>query len=90
MYGALQNELTAELARLKEERLYKSELVLASPQSAHVEVEGLGSMLNFCAKKGDSLTPERKTLVMLREFINRILHRLNHNAIGQAGNINLP
>ena len=42
MYGSLQQELVGELDGLREARLYKGELVLESPQSAHVEVEGMG------------------------------------------------
>ncbi|MCY7304227.1 MAG: aminotransferase class I/II-fold pyridoxal phosphate-dependent enzyme, partial [Thermoleophilia bacterium] len=49
MYGSFQQELVGELDGLRDARLYKGELVLESPQSAHVEVEGIGSLLNFCA-----------------------------------------
>ena len=49
MYGSLQQELVEELDELREARLYKGELVLESPQSAHVEVEGMGGLLNLCA-----------------------------------------
>ena len=41
MYGALQDELATELEGLKEARLYKGELVLETPQSPHVRVEGM-------------------------------------------------
>jgi glycine C-acetyltransferase len=49
MYGTLRTELATELDGLREARLYKSELVLESPQSPHVEVEGMGALLNLCA-----------------------------------------
>ena len=49
VYGSLQQELVEELDELREARLYKGELVLESPQSAHVEVEGMGGLLNLCA-----------------------------------------
>ena len=49
MYGTLQQELAAELDGLREARLYKGERVLETPQSPHVEVEGMGALLNLCA-----------------------------------------
>ena len=49
MYGALREEHARELDRLRAERLYKGELVLETPQSAHVRVEELGGLLNLCA-----------------------------------------
>jgi glycine C-acetyltransferase len=49
MYGRLKDELTATLADLREQGTYKDELVMTTPQGAHVQVEGRGEMLNLCA-----------------------------------------
>jgi glycine C-acetyltransferase len=49
MYGNLKDELVETLAGLREQGTYKSELVMTTPQGAHVEVEGRGEMLNLCA-----------------------------------------
>jgi glycine C-acetyltransferase len=49
MYGRLRDELAETLAGLREQGTYKSELVMTTPQGAHVEVEGRGEMLNLCA-----------------------------------------
>jgi glycine C-acetyltransferase len=49
VYGQLQQELATELDGLREARLYKGELVLETPQSPHVRVEGMGGLLNLCA-----------------------------------------
>jgi glycine C-acetyltransferase len=49
MYGKLKDELAATLDELREQGTYKSELVMTTPQGAHVEVEGHGEMLNLCA-----------------------------------------
>jgi glycine C-acetyltransferase len=49
VYGSLKDELVDTLAELREQGTYKSELVMTTPQGAHVEVEGRGEMLNLCA-----------------------------------------
>ena len=49
MYGALQEDLTERLAEVREAGLYKTELVITTPQGAHVDVEGRGELLNLCA-----------------------------------------
>ena len=49
MYGKLKDELVETLAGLREQGTYKSELVMTTPQGAHVAVEGRGEMLNLCA-----------------------------------------
>jgi glycine C-acetyltransferase len=49
MYGKLRDELAETLAGLREAGTYKSELVITTPQGAHVEVEGRGELLNLCA-----------------------------------------
>ena len=48
MSNAFLNHLSSELEGLKSAGLYKSERVIASPQSAEIEVSGR-KLLNFCA-----------------------------------------
>ncbi len=71
MYGSLQEELTGELDRLREERLYKSELVLESPQSAHVQVEGMGGLLNLCANNYLGLADHPAVIEAARDALER-------------------
>src|SRR6478735_11141189 len=49
VYGTLREELAESLAGLREQGTYKRELVMTTPQGAHVEVEGRGELLNLCA-----------------------------------------
>jgi glycine C-acetyltransferase len=71
VYGSLQRELSAELDGLREARLYKGELVLSSPQSAHVEVEGIGALLNFCANNYLGLADHPAVIEAAREALER-------------------
>jgi glycine C-acetyltransferase len=49
MYGTLRDDLVGTLAEVREAGLYKSELVMTTPQGAHVDVTGKGELLNLCA-----------------------------------------
>ena len=49
MYGALRDELIDRLADTCEAGTYKTELVMTTPQGAHVAVTGRGELLNMCA-----------------------------------------
>ena len=71
MYGALQEELAAELEGLREARLYKGELVLETPQSPHVEVEGMGALLNLCANNYLGLADHPAIVEAAREALER-------------------
>ena len=71
MYGSLQQELVEELDELREARLYKGELVLESPQSAHVEVEGMGGLLNLCANNYLGLADHPAVIEAAREALER-------------------
>lgn len=48
MYTAMKEQLTADLAQLKDDGLYKAEAVIESPQAASIKVGGR-SVLNLCA-----------------------------------------
>ncbi len=71
MYGSLQQELVGQLAELREARLYKGELVLESPQSAHVEVEGMGDLLNLCANNYLGLADHPAVIEAAREALEQ-------------------
>ena len=71
MYGSFQQELVGELDALREARLYKGELVLESPQSAHVEVEGMGALLNFCANNYLGLADHPAIIEAARDALER-------------------
>ncbi len=49
MYGAMKDELTAKLAAIRDEGLYKDERVITTPQGALVSVKGGKGLVNFCA-----------------------------------------
>ncbi len=48
MYATLQNDLAGRLAEVREAGLYKTELVMTTPQGSHVDVAGR-ELLNLCA-----------------------------------------
>ncbi len=48
MYGTLRDDLAGRLAEVREAGLYKTELVMTTPQGAHVDVDGR-ELLNLCA-----------------------------------------
>ena len=48
MYGTLRNDLAGRLAEVREAGIYKTELVMTTPQGAHVDVGGR-ELLNLCA-----------------------------------------
>jgi len=49
VYGTLQRDLAGRLDEVRDAGLYKTELVMATPQGAHVVVEDRGELLNLCA-----------------------------------------
>ena len=71
MYGALQNDLAERLAQVREEGLYKTELVITTPQAAHVEVEGHGDMLNLCANNYLGLASHPEIVAAAHEALDR-------------------
>lgn len=59
MYGELKAYLTEEIQKLHEQKLYKGERIIESPQSSEIQVKGK-TVLNFCANNylGLSSHPE--------------------------------
>jgi glycine C-acetyltransferase len=48
VYGTLRDDLAERLEELRGTGLYKTELVMTTPQGSHVDVNGRG-LLNLCA-----------------------------------------
>src|SRR5579862_5768118 len=71
MYGKLQDELAETLAGLREAGTYKSELVITTPQGAHVEVEGRGELLNLCANNYLGLASHPAIIAAAHEALDR-------------------
>ena len=61
MYGKIKEYLQRELADIKAAGLYKTERVIASPQSAEIEVAGR-SVLNFCANNYLGLSDDERLI----------------------------
>jgi glycine C-acetyltransferase len=68
---AFLDDLSARLGALREEGLYKSELVITTPQSAHVEVDGRGEMLNLCANNYLGLASHPEIVAAAHEALDR-------------------
>jgi glycine C-acetyltransferase len=71
MYGKLRDELTETLAGLREAGTYKSELVMTTPQGAHVDVEGRGELLNLCANNYLGLASHPTIVAAAHEALDR-------------------
>ncbi len=71
MYGALRDDLVATLAEVREAGLYKSELLITTPQGAHVEVEGRGELLNLCANNYLGLASHPAIVQAAHEALDR-------------------
>jgi len=71
MYGAVKRELTATLEELREAGTFKSELVMTTPQGAHVEVEGRGELLNLCANNYLGLANHPAVVAAAHEALDR-------------------
>src|SRR5260221_10048396 len=71
MYGKLRDELTETLAGLREAGTYKSELVITTPQGAHVDVEDRGELLNLCANNYLGLASHPTIIAAAHEALDR-------------------
>ena len=71
MYGKLRDELTETLAGLREAGTYKTELVMTTPQGAHVGVEGRGELLNLCANNYLGLANHPSVVAAAHEALDR-------------------
>jgi len=71
MSTAFTDHLKSELAGLKQAGLYKAERVITSPQSAHIEVAGGKTVLNFCANNYLGLADNPELEVAAKAAIDR-------------------
>jgi glycine C-acetyltransferase len=71
MDGTLRDQLTEALDALREAGTYKSELVMTTPQGAHVEVEGRGELLNLCANNYLGLANHPAVVAAAHEALDR-------------------
>jgi glycine C-acetyltransferase len=71
MYGTLRDDLVGTLAEVREAGLYKSELVMTTPQGAHVDVTGQGELLNLCANNYLGLANHPAIIEAAHEALDR-------------------
>ena len=71
MYGTLRDDLVATLAEFREAGLYKTELVMTTPQGARVDVEGRGELLNLCANNYLGLANHPAIVAAAHEALDR-------------------
>jgi glycine C-acetyltransferase len=71
LYGAIREELTGRLDEVREAGTYKTELVMTTPQGAHVDVEGRGEMLNLCANNYLGLANHPAIVAAAHEALDR-------------------
>jgi glycine C-acetyltransferase len=71
MYGTLRDDLVGTLAEVREAGLYKSELVITTPQGAHVDVTGRGELLNLCANNYLGLANHPAIVAAAHEALDR-------------------
>lgn len=62
MYGSIKDELTKELAAIKEAGLYKSERVITTPQDAVIKISTGEEVVNFCANNYLGLSSHPKVI----------------------------
>ncbi len=71
MYGTMREDLTARLDEVRVAGTYKTELVMTTPQGAHVDVEGHGEMLNLCANNYLGLADHPEIVAAAHEALDR-------------------
>ncbi len=70
MAHTIREQLAAEISGIRDQGLYKSERVLASPQRARIAV-GDGEVLNFCANNYLGLSDHPEVVGAAREALDR-------------------
>jgi glycine C-acetyltransferase len=70
VYGPLRDDLAGRLAEVREAGLYKRELVMTTPQGAHVDVDGR-ELLNLCANNYLGLASHPAMVEAAHEALDR-------------------
>jgi glycine C-acetyltransferase len=71
MYGAMQQNLLAELEEIRAAGLFKAERVISSPQNAAVRVGSHPEVLNFCANNYLGLADHPTLVAAAKEALER-------------------
>src|SRR6476620_4824680 len=71
MYGAVRDDLRARLDGLDGDGLLKRELVMTTPQGAHVDVADRGELLNLCANNYLGLANHPDMVAAAHEALDR-------------------
>ena len=70
MYGTMRDELAGRFAEMREAGVYKTELVMTTPQGAHVDVDG-HELLNLCANNYLGLASDPAMVEAAHEALDR-------------------
>jgi glycine C-acetyltransferase len=71
VYGTLRDDLIGTLAEVREAGTYKTELVMSTPQGAHVAIEGRGELLNLCANNYLGLASHPEIVAAAHDALDR-------------------
>jgi glycine C-acetyltransferase len=71
VYGALKDDIAQRLEEQRAAGLYKTELLITTPQSAHVQVAGGGELLNLCANNYLGLADHPAVIEAAHEALDR-------------------
>lgn len=71
MYGSFKEHLSAQLAELEKNGLYKSERTITTPQGARVQVNGGKPVLNLCANNYLGLATHPEVIRAAHEGLDR-------------------
>jgi len=71
MYGEVKEKLQAELAGIREAGLFKSERIITSSQSAHIQVSTGEEVINFCANNYLGLSNNSDLIQAAKDAMDR-------------------
>ena len=71
MFGAMREQIAAELQGIRDGGLYKDERVITSPQEAHIQVSAGRDVLNLCANNYLGLADHPQIIAAAHEALDR-------------------
>lgn len=77
MYTSLKKGLQAELEQIKKDGLYKNERVITTPQSAVINTEQGGDVINFCANNYLGLSSHPRVIKAAKKTIDEFGYGLS-------------